>query len=262
MYRTGGASPDYLSEHASSCARDADFHRSLSKLYSIVKSDVDMGLYVPNDLEYVRPFVTCINTVLQLRDSARTQSFLTCTYESIGHHNEKGFTAMCPTNYLSNTGVTLDGSLTALGEVIQARYSGESIYDLMREWPKTPLVTTFAFEEMERPDEVCAAIIQDRNGFHAFVPGTDLSAKGADPYGALQSLERAAATGNVDLHEHVLRDEPIFGAVDVKICLQDSISIKRFLISVSPCQNGSKFYDVYAPQANVARQDRDPSMAR
>ena len=256
VYRTGGASPDYVSEHASSCARDADFHRSLSKLTLQVKSDVDMGLYIPHDFEYVRPFATCINTVLNLRDGMRTQPFLTCAYESIGHNDEKGFFAMCPTNYSSNTGRSLGESLAALGEVIQTRYRDESIRDLMRELPKTPLVTTFAFEDMERPEEVCVAIKPDGRCFQAFVPGTDLSIKGTDPYDALQNLEHSAAITKTDLHEHVLRDEPIFGAVDVKIFLQDSISINRFLISISPCQNGSKFYDVYAPQANVAAKSR------
>lgn len=256
VYRTGGASPDYVSEHASSCARDADFHRSVSKLTLQVKSDVDMGLYTPHGFEYVRPFATCIHTVLRLRDGVRTQPFLTCAYESIGHNGEKGFFAMCPTNYSSNMGKSLGESLAALGEVIQTRYRDESVRDLMRELPKTPLVTTFAFEDMERPDEVCAAIKRCDKGYCAYVPGTDLSTKGTDPYGALQSLEHVAATGKVDLHEHVLRDEPIFGTVDVKIFLQDAISIKRFLIAISPCRNGSKFYDAYAPQANVAAKSR------
>lgn len=253
---TGAASPDYVSEHASSCARDADFHRSLLKLSSLVRSDMDTGLYIPHDLRYVRPFVTCINTVLSLRDGTRTQPFLACTYESVGHNEEKKFLAMCPTNYLSNTGRTLGESLTALGEVIQTRYRDETVCDLMRELPKTPLVTTFAFEESKRQEEVCAAIKPDGRGFRAYVPGTGLCAKGADPYGTLQSLECTAAASKIDLHEHVLRDEPIFGAADVKIFLRDSISIKRFLISISPCQNGSKFYDAYAPQANVAAKSR------
>jgi hypothetical protein len=163
---------------------------------------------------------------------------------------------MCPTNYLSNIGGSLEESLSALGEVIQTRYRDESVRDLMRELPKTPLVTTFAFEDAERPKEVGAVIKQIDRGFSAYVPGTCLSSKGADPYDALQSLERVVAISKTDLHEHVLRDEPVFGTVDVKIFLQDSISIKRFLISVSPCKNGSRFYDAYAPQANVSTKSR------
>ena len=256
VYRTGGASPDYLSEHASSSARDADFHHSLSKLSSIVKADIDTGLYIPHSFEYVRPFVTCIHTTLELRSGLHKQTFLSCAYEAFGHRGHREFFAMCPTNYLSNTGGSLIESFSALGDVIQSRYNGETVTDLMRELPKTPLVTTFALDQAERPETVGATITYDGKDFWAYAQGTSLSAKGHDPYGALQSLEYTLSKSNVDLHEHVLRNEPIFGAVDVKIFLQDSISIKRFLISISPCQNGSKFYGVYAPQANVATKSK------
>ncbi|MGE5403265.1 MAG: hypothetical protein ACM3NG_00245 [Candidatus Doudnabacteria bacterium] len=217
-----------------------------------IKSDIDTGLYIPDTFDYVRPFVTCVETSLELRDGPRKQHFLSCAYEALGHKNKRQFVAMCPTNYLSYTGGSLPDSLSALGEVIQARYEGESMRDLMRELPKTPLVTTFALENVERPKEVCATIVPDVDGFQAYMPGTSLSAGAKDPYAALLGLERVLSDNErVDLHEHVLRDEPIFGSADVHLLLQESISTKRFLISISPCQNGSKFYRAYAPQAGV-----------
>jgi hypothetical protein len=251
VYRTGGASPDYLSEHASSSARDANFHRSLSKLSSIVKADIDTGLYIPHSFEYVRPFVTCIHTTLELRNGMHRQTFLSCAYEVFGHRGHPEFFAMCPTNYLSNMGDSLIGSFSALGEVIQSRYHGETVTDLMRELPKTPLVTTFALEQVERPETVGATITHDGKDFWAYAQGTSLSAKGHDPYGALRSLECALLKSNVDMREHVLRDEPIFGSADVRLYLQESAPVKRFLIAVAPCRNGSKFYRAYAPQAGV-----------
>ncbi len=251
VYRTGGASPEYVSEHASSCARDADFHRSLSKLTSIVKADIDTGLYIPHSFEYIRPFVTCIHTVLDLRGGMRNQTFLSCAYEAFGHKGHREFFAMCPTNYLSNTSGSLTESYSALGEVIQARYRDETVTDLMRELLKTPLMTTFALEHIERQETVGATILHDGKDFWAYVQGTSLSAKGPDPYGALESLECSLSNSNIDLHEHVLCDEPVFGSADVRLCLQESTSIKRFLISVSPCRNGSEFYRAYAPQAGV-----------
>lgn len=252
VYRTGGANPLYVSEHASSCARDPDFHRSLSKLSSLVKSDIEAGLYIPAPFEYVRPFVTCIPTTLGLRDGVRKQSFLSCAYEAVGHKGHREFIAMCPTNYLSNEGRSLAESYSTLGEVIQARYRDETVRDLMRELPKTPLITTFALEGTQRPESVGATIRHDGKNFWAYVQGTPLSAKGSDPCKALQSLENATAKSNFDLHEYVLRDEPVFGSMDVPIFLRESISIKRFLISLSPCQNGSKFYRAYSPQAGVS----------
>jgi hypothetical protein len=252
VYRTGGASPLYASEHASSCARDADFHRSLSKLTSLVKSDIDTGLYIPTSFEYVRPFVTCIHTVLGLQDGMRKQTFLSCAYEALGHKGHREFIAMCPTNYLSNTGRSLAESYSALGEVIQARYRDETVRDLMRELPKTPLVTTFGLDSTERPESVGATIKHDGKEFRAYAQGTSISVKGSDPCDALQGLERALSKSNIDLHESVLRDEPVFGATDVQLSLRESTFIKRFLISVSPCQNGTKFYRAYAPQAGVS----------
>ncbi len=204
VYRTGGASPEYISEHASLCARDADFHRSLSKLTSIVKADIDSGLYIPHSFEYTRPFVTCIHTALELRGGMHKQTFLSCAYEAFGHRGHREFFAMCPTNYLSNSGGSLTESYSALGEVIQARYRDETVTDLMRELPKTPLVTTFALEHMERPETVGATIKYDGKDFWAYAQGTSLSAKGSDPYGALQNLECVISNNNVDLHEYVL----------------------------------------------------------
>jgi len=48
-----------------------------------------------------------------------------------------------------------------------------------------------------------------------------------------------------------LRAEPIFGPVDVQLTLKNSFSLKRFLISLSPCQNGTRYYRAHAPQAGV-----------
>jgi hypothetical protein len=209
-------------------------------------------LYIPHSFEYVRPFVTCIHTTLELRSGMHKQTFLSCAYEAFGHRGHREFFAMCPTNYLSNTGGSLMESFSALGDVIQSRYHGETVTDLMRELPKTPLVTTFALEQVERPETVGATITYDGKDFWAYAQGTSLSAKGHDPYGALQSLEYTLSKSNVDLHEHVLRDEPVFGSSDVRLYLQESAPVKRFLISVAPCRNGSEFYRAYSPQAGVA----------
>ncbi len=253
VYRTGGSHPCYISEHDCSMARDEDFYRSLSKLRSQVRSDLSSGFYHPDRFEYLRTFVMCVDTVLPLRDGDWKQSFLGCSYESMDNNGHKEFISMCPTNYLSNAGGALMDSFKALGEVIEARYLDEGMTDLIRELPKAPLVTTFNLGESEgRPQEVSAVISRNNGSFEAFSPELPFTSKAGDPYKALEGLEHILSARASDARGHLLRADPIFGPVDVQLSLNGSSFIKRFLISVSPCKNGTKYYRAYAPQAGIA----------
>ncbi len=253
VYRTGGNQPCYVSEHDCSMARDKDFNRSLFKLRSQVRSDLASGFYPPDRFEYLRTFVTCVDTVLPLRDGPWKQSFLGCSYESLDQKGRTGFVSMCPTNYLSNVGSALMDSFTALGEVIESRYVDEGMTDLIRELPKAPLVTTFNPGENEsRPTEVSAVITRSNGSFEAFSPELSFKSKASDPYKALEGLERTLSDQPSEARGHLLRADPIFGPVDVQLSLNGSSFIKRFLISVSPCKNGTKYYRAYVPQADVS----------
>lgn len=232
-------------------ARDQDFNRSLFKLRSQVRSDLSSGCYPPDRFEYLRTFVTCVDTVLPLRDGRWKQSFLGCSYESMDQKGRAGFVSMCPTNYLSNIGSALMDSFKALGEVIESRYVDEGMTDLIRELPKAPLVTTFNLGESEsRPGEVSAVISRYNGSFEAFSPGLSFKSRSSDPYKALEGLERTLSDRPSEASGHLLRADPIFGPVDVQLSLDGSSFIKRFLISV--CKNGTEYYRAYAPQAGVA----------
>jgi predicted RNase H-like HicB family nuclease len=253
IYRIGGANPCYVSEHDCSMARDKDFYRSLSRLKSQVRSDLASGFYSLSDIDYIRPFVTCVDTVLPLRDGSLKQSFIGCSYEAFDARGRHEFVSMCPTNYLSNEADTLLDSLKTLGEVIEARYLGERVNDLIRELPRAPLVTTFSLDgEERRPAGISAVIERDNGSFTAFSPEVPLRAKAGDPCEALNKLERALSDDPAMARGHLLRSDPIFGPVDVQLTLKNSFSIKRFLISLSPCKNGTRYYRAYAPQAGVS----------
>jgi len=253
VYRTGGNSPCYVSEHDCSFARDKDFYGSLSGLKSQVCADISSGVYPPGQFNFLRPFVTCVDAVLPLRDGELKQSFLGCSYEASDVKGRKGFISMCPTNYLSNEGDDLLGSLTSLGEIIEARYLDECVHDLMRELPRAPLITTFGLDDGDvRPPEVGAIIQRNKGSFEAFSPGLPFSSKACDPYEALQGLESALSEQPESANGHLLHADPIFGPMDVQLCLEDSFFMKRFLISISPCKNGTRYYRAYAPQADVS----------
>lgn len=252
VYRTGGNNPCYVSEHGCSLARDTDFYRSLSKLKSFVRDDLDSGFYPPDNFNYIRSFAMCVDTILPLRDGEIHQPFFSCSYEAEGYKGRRGFVSFCPTNYLSNSGNALMDSFQALGEVIEARYVDESMKDLTRELPKTPLVTTFdLYDDMPGTREVSAIIQRDSGSFVAFSPDIGLKYSANDPYQALEGLERSLSDNPSRAMGHILNAEPIFGPVDVQLNLQGSFSIKRFLISVAPCRNGTRYYRAYAPQAGV-----------
>jgi hypothetical protein len=252
VYRIGGNNPCYVSEHGCSLARDKDFYNSLSKLRSVVREDLDAGIYPPGKYSYIRPFVTCVDTVLPLRDGERPQTFFSCSYETEDYRGRKGFVSSCPTNYLSNSGNALIDSFQALGEVIESRYAGESLNDLVRELPKTPFVTTFdLYDDAPAPREVSAMIQRDNSSFVAFSPGIELTCVADDPYKALERLERDLFENPSLARGHVLNADPIFGPMDVQLSLRETFSVKRFLVSVAPCKNGTRYYRAYAPQAGV-----------
>jgi len=252
VYRIGGNNPCYVSEHGCSLARDKDFYNSLSKLRSLVRDDLDAGIYPPGKYSYIRPFVTCVNTVLPLRDGERLQPFFSCSYEAEDYRGRKGFVCTCPTNYLSNSGNALIDSFQALGEVIESRYAGEGMNDLARELPKTPFVTTFdLYDDVPASREVSAMIQRDNGSFVAFAPGMELRSLADDPYEALEGLERDLSENPSLTRGHVLNADPIFGPVDVQLSLRETFSIERFLVSIAPFKNGTRYYRAYAPQAGV-----------
>lgn len=251
VYRVGGVHPCYVSEHDCSIARDIDFYRSLSRLKSQVRSDISSGFYSLSPLRYARSFVTYVDTVLPLRDGSFKQSFLGCAYEAFDGRGRREFISTCPTNYLSSEAYALLDSFKALGEVIEARYMDERVSDLIRELPRAPLLTTFGLKGERIPGEV-GAVIERRNGsFEASSPGLPYRAKASDPYDALLALERSLSEDPSPARGHILRSDPIFGSVDVQLSLKESFFIKRFLISIAPCKNGTRYYRAYGPQAGV-----------
>lgn len=253
VHRIGGSDPCYVSEHGCSQARDRDFFGALARLKSQVKADLSAGYYMLDRIHYVRSFVTYVDTVLPLNEGPRHQEFIGCSYESIGPKGRKAFVSMCPTNYLSNHSDTLLGSFEALGEVIEARYQDENMNDLIRELPRQPMLTTFDLgDDANHQPAVSAFIKKNGSSFEAFSPGIPLTANGSDPFKALQGLERALSDEPSMGYGHMLRAYPIFGPLDVQLSLKNSSSIKRFLISVAPCQNGTKYYRAYAPQADIS----------
>jgi hypothetical protein len=251
VYRVGGVNPCYVSEHDGSIARDIDFYRSLSKLKSQVRSDLSSGFYSLIPLRYARSFVTYVDTTLPLRDGSFKQSFLGCAYEAFDGRGRREFISTCPTNYLSNEADALLDSFKSLGEVIEARYLGERVSDLIRELPRAPLLTTFGLNGEKQPKEVSAVIERHNSSFEASAPGLPFRAKARDPCEALQALERSLSDDPSQARGHLLRSDPIFGSVDVQLSLKESFSIKRFLISVAPCKNGTRYYRAYAPQAAI-----------
>ena len=252
VYRTGGNNPCYVSEHGGSMARDMDFYQSLSKLRSLVREDLDSGCYPPASFRYGRPFATCVDTVLPLRDGERPQQFFSCSYEAEDYRGRRGFVSFCPTNYLSNSSNALLDSFRALGEIIEARYLDESMADLMRELPRTPFVTTFdLYDGRPSAREVSAIIQRDEGSFVAFSPGLEPRSRAPDPYEALAGLERVLAEDPSVAGGHILNAEPVFGSLGVQLSLRESFSTHRFLISVAPCKNGTRYYRAYAPQAGV-----------
>ncbi len=251
VYRVGGVNPCYVSEHDCSIARDADFYRSLSRLKSQVRSDLSSGFYSLGPARYSRSFVTYVDTTLPLRDGSFKQSFLGCAYEAFDNKGRREFVSACPTNYLSNEAGTLLDSFKALCEVIEARYLDERVSDLIRELPRAPLVTTFSLSGERMPREVSAVVERHNGSYEASSPGLPYRAKAGDPYAALMALESSLSEDPSHARGHILRSDPIFGSVDVQLSLKESLFIKRFLISIAPCQNGTRYYRAYGPQAGV-----------
>ncbi|HTY90789.1 MAG TPA: hypothetical protein VMC84_06390 [Methanocella sp.] len=252
VYQVGGSNPCYISEHDCSRAKDRDFYRSLMRLRSRVRSDLSSGFYSLGRFDYVRPYITCIDTVLPLRDGSLKQTFLGCSYDALDDHGRRQFVSTCPTNYSSTESDTLLESFKTLGEIIEARYQDECMNDLIRELPRAPLVTTFDLNgEMQRPTEISAIIERNNGSFKASSPEISLSSSAADPCEALSRLERALSDNPGVARGHILCAEPIFGPVDVQLTLKNSFSVKRFLISLSPYKNGTRYYLANAPQAGV-----------
>lgn len=252
VHRVGGMNPCYVSEHDCSMAKDKDFYRSLSRLKSQVSSDLSSGFYSPGRFDYARPFATFIDALLPLRDGSLRQSFFGCAYEAFDDRGREEFISICPTNYLSEEADSLEDSLRRLGEVIEARYVDERVSDLVRELPRAPLVTTIDLKGgQKRPSEVSAVIERDGSAYRASSPALPLSARGSGPSEALQGLEDVLSEDPAAARGYLLRSEAIFGTVDVRLILKDSFSVKRFLISLSPCQNGTRYFRAMAPQAGV-----------
>jgi len=177
VYRVGGSNPCYVSEHDCSRAKGRDFYGSLTRLRSQVRADLSSGYYSTGDLDYTRPFVTCVDTVLPLRDGSLKQSFLGCAYEALDGRGRRQFVSMCPTNYSSVESDTLLTSLRALGEIIETRYLDECVNDLVRELPRAPLITTFDLNGRRHAPEISALIERTNGAFRAFSPELSLTGR-------------------------------------------------------------------------------------
>lgn len=260
--RFNSISPFYVSEHGLYHARDADFYKSLHKLSDQIRIDLHNGLYIPDRLHYVQSFVTSIDAYLKLRDGPRHHTFLCRIDEVVDYRGRRSFRSVCPTNYMSEEGETITEAISALGEVIEARYRDESITDLMREMPRKPLITSFSISlggpVAKRQPEV-SAIIKPLDGlYRAEVLDMPLYATATDPYLALQRLEGQLSELYCREKQviNIFSDEPVYGFIDVQLFLKDGLVVKRFYVSIAshPDADNAPLLRAYAPQAGVCSQ--------
>ncbi len=158
----------------------------LDNLSRQVREDVEAGLYPPADRDILHTFVTTADVALHLRDGRRKQPFICRVDETVDARGRITFESQCPTNYLLENGRSIDDAVAKLKDVIAARYEGERMADLMRELPKRPMMTSFAFEKTQPCRWVSATVRRENGGYEALSLESPVSAKGSDPFDALR----------------------------------------------------------------------------
>ncbi len=263
-YQSRGHETFYVSEYASSAVRGRQLDTSLRNLVRQIRKDVGFGLYSLPRFKLTRTFVTLNSVTLQLRDGVRSQWFpcrIDEVEDSLGRHR---FEASCPTNYLRESGKTIQEALDRLSEVIKSRYAGEGIHDLMREMPKCPIMTTVDISVDQRIRWGTAVITRSDRGYQAVILGPSFTAQGNTPDLALKHAEEGVASLSFP-DDSTSQGEPAFCTVDVSLPLHEGTSVHRFLVTISSnTVNGSSFFYANAPQAGditVKSQTFDEALA-
>jgi hypothetical protein len=251
IYRAGKSHPFYVSEHEASFARGPDLRSCLANLSRQVMDDVTTGMYPPANKNILHTFITSINAPLDLRDGRRRQPFICRLDEIVDRHCHQSFEAQCPTNYLRESGRTVAEAMARLGEVISARYEGESVTDLMRELPKRPMLTSISPGKKAEGRLVSALICRENGCYEAQSLESEDCAKGHNPLSALRNLERSLSQADLR-NAPVMQGEPVYCTLDVPLHLKENVSIRRFFVPVSRYNgHAPAFYASHVLQAGL-----------
>lgn len=249
IYRSRGPDAFYVSEHACSVARGRQLETSLRNLTREIRKDVGLGLYYLPRHKRLRTFVTLTRVIVHLKDGYTPQWFPCRIDEIETYRGRRSFEAACPTNYLHEAGKTIREAMARLGDVIEARYEGEGLHDLMREMPKCPILATIDVSPDHPARWGTAVITPVDGGYNASITGSPVLAHGRDPYQALCKAEQKLAEPGMAI-DSSYTGEPVFCVADVPLPLLDGTSIHRFLVTISRCEkDGATFFVAHAPQA-------------
>jgi predicted RNase H-like HicB family nuclease len=194
--------------------------------------------------------VTLIRVTVHLRNGYRSQWFPCRLDETVDYRGRRSFEALCPTNYLHESGKTVREAIGRLSDVIEARYEGEGLHDLMREMPKCPIMASIDVSSDHPHKRGTAVVSPVQGGFEASIIGSAVTVQGKDPYVALRRAEESLATAG--LSSNSTPDcEPVFCMVDVPLPLLEGTSIHRFLVAISSPSDdlSSSSFVARAPQA-------------
>ncbi|OPY26054.1 MAG: hypothetical protein A4E28_02768 [Methanocella sp. PtaU1.Bin125] len=252
VYRAGKSHPFYVSEHEASFARGPDLRSCLANLSRQVQEDVTTGMYPPANRAILHTFITTAGVTLDLRDGRRKQPFICRIDEVADRYGRQSFEAQCPTNYMRESGRTVADAMARLGDIIAARYEGESVTDLMRELPKRPMLTSIYPGKAKAERLVSALIRRENGGYEAQSLESDERAKGHNPLSALQNLEKSLSEADLR-HAPVMQGEPVYCTLDVPLHLKEHVSIRRFFVPVSRYNgHAPAFYASCLPQAGIS----------
>ncbi|WP_424357466.1 hypothetical protein [Methanocella sp. MCL-LM] len=194
-------------------------------------------------------FVTLARVTVHLKTGYKSQWFPCRVDEVEDYRGRRSFEASCPTNYLHDSGKTIKDAITRLCDIIETRYKGEGLHDLMREMPKCPILATIDVSPDQQSRWGTAVISPAEGGYEASIVGSAIRAHGKDPYLALCNAEQKLAEAGLPANCSV-SGEPVFCVVDVPLALLDGTHINRFLVTISSHENAdSSFYVARAPQA-------------
>ncbi len=249
IYRSRGPDAFYVSEHACSVARGRQLDTSLRNLTREIRKDVGLGLYALPRHRRLHSFVTLARVTVHLKTGYKSQWFPCRVDEVEDYRGRRSFEASCPTNYLHDSGKTIKDAITRLCDIIETRYKGEGLHDLMREMPKCPILATIDVSPDQQSRWGTAVISPAEGGYEASIVGSAIRAHGKDPYLALCNAEQKLAEAGLPANCSV-SGEPVFCVVDVPLALLDGTHINRFLVTISSHENAdSSFYVARAPQA-------------
>lgn len=252
VYRAGKSHPFYVSEHEVSFARGSDLQSCLANLTCQIMEDVSTGMYPPAKKDILHTFITTVDASLHLRDGRRRQPFICRLDETMDRHGRQSFEAQCPTNYLRENGRSVAEAMTRLGDIISARYDGESVTDLMRELPKRPMLTSINLRKTQAGRRVSALIRRENGGYEAQSLESDDRAKGSNPLSALQNLEKSLSQADLG-KVPVMQGEPVYCTLDVPLHLKENVSIRRFFVPVSRYNGHTPaFYASHVPHAGIS----------